>query len=117
MNKSLLTVSLLLAANLNFAMSPLVKNLSKVSNQLNRKATPNHIAQSLPYMLDQKRNSTGIDIAILGFLAAINVHMLANLHHIKKESQRTNNLLEMQNHLLKEQLKLKNGDGTIKQNK
>jgi hypothetical protein len=115
MKKSLLTVSLLLAANLNFAMSPLVKNLSRVSNQLNRKITPNHIAQSLPYMLDQKRNSIGGDIVILGIIATVNLAFIAaNLQDIKKESKKTNDLLEIQNHLLKEQVKIKNSDGTIK---
>lgn len=106
MKKSLLTVSLLLAANLNFAMSPLVKHLSRVSNQLNRKITPNHIAQSLPYMLDQKRNNSAIvDTAILGFLVGLNLQILASLQNIETESKKANDLLEVQNRLLEEQLK------------
>lgn len=113
MKKLLLTVSLLLTTNLNFAMSPLVKNLSK----LNRKITPNHIAQNLPCLLNQKRNDSAIiDVALLGFLVGQSIQIHGSLQNIETESKRTNDLLEMQNRLLEEQLKAKNSDDTIKQN-
>jgi hypothetical protein len=113
MKTSLLTVSLLLATNLNFAMSPLVKNLSRVSNQIGSKTAQNQAKKSLPFMfLNQKRNLSMGETILFGVYT---MFILTDLDNIKKESQRTNDLLEMQNYLLKEQLKIKSVNDTTKQ--
>ena len=116
--KLLLVASLLFSTHVNFAMSPLVRNLSKVSNQLSKKSVPSTIAKSLPCMLDQKRDYVPFEVVFCGiFISLQTITIVSKLNDIQDNTSKAHELLEEQNKLLKKELEIKNINHTTTQNK